>query len=64
MLICPGLVSRDADGVPDVMRGEEVQIVGALSHLRREPGNGFASRDAQQACRRPRRLDRVVSSRI
>ena len=31
VLICPGLVSRDADGVPDVMRGEEVQIFGALS---------------------------------
>ena len=29
--ICPGLVSRDADGVADVMRGEEVQIFGALS---------------------------------
>jgi 2-dehydro-3-deoxygalactonokinase len=31
VLICPGLVSRDADAVPDVMRGEEVQIFGALS---------------------------------
>lgn len=31
VLICPGLVCRDADGVPDVMRGEEVQIFGALS---------------------------------
>jgi 2-dehydro-3-deoxygalactonokinase len=31
VLICPGLISRDADGVPDVMRGEEVQIFGALS---------------------------------
>src|SRR4029077_19138426 len=31
VLICPGLVSRDADGVTDVMRGEEVQIFGALS---------------------------------
>jgi 2-dehydro-3-deoxygalactonokinase len=29
--ICPGVVCRDADGVPDVMRGEEVQIFGALS---------------------------------
>jgi 2-dehydro-3-deoxygalactonokinase len=28
--IVPGLVCRDADGVPDVMRGEETQIVGAL----------------------------------
>ncbi len=31
VLICPGLVCRDADGVPDVVRGEEVQIFGALS---------------------------------
>jgi len=30
-LICPGLVCRDADGVPDVMRGEEVQVMGALA---------------------------------
>jgi 2-dehydro-3-deoxygalactonokinase len=29
--ICPGLACRDADGIPDVMRGEEVQIFGALS---------------------------------
>lgn len=29
--ICPGLTCRDADGVPDVMRGEEVQIFGALA---------------------------------
>jgi 2-dehydro-3-deoxygalactonokinase len=28
--IVPGLVCRDADGVPDVMRGEETQIMGAL----------------------------------
>jgi len=28
--IVPGLVCRDADSVPDVMRGEETQIVGAL----------------------------------
>ena len=28
--IVPGLICRDADGVPDVMRGEETQIVGAL----------------------------------
>ena len=26
----PGLARRDADGVPDVMRGEETQIIGAL----------------------------------
>ncbi len=31
VLICPGLVCRDGNGVPDVMRGEEVQIFGALS---------------------------------
>jgi 2-dehydro-3-deoxygalactonokinase len=31
VLISPGLTCRDCDGVPDVMRGEEVQIFGALS---------------------------------
>jgi 2-dehydro-3-deoxygalactonokinase len=30
MAIVPGLVCRDAGGVPDVMRGEEVQIIGAV----------------------------------
>jgi 2-dehydro-3-deoxygalactonokinase len=29
--ICPGLACRDADGIPDVMRGEEVQIFGAMA---------------------------------
>jgi 2-dehydro-3-deoxygalactonokinase len=29
--IVPGLVCRDAQGVPDVMRGEETQIVGTLA---------------------------------
>jgi 2-dehydro-3-deoxygalactonokinase len=31
VFICPGLICRDADGVADVMRGEEVQIFGALA---------------------------------
>ncbi len=30
-LICPGLTCRDAEGVPDVLRGEEVQVMGALA---------------------------------
>jgi 2-dehydro-3-deoxygalactonokinase len=30
LCIVPGLICRDAYGVPDVMRGEETQIVGAL----------------------------------
>ena len=30
MSIVPGLVHRDAGGVPDVMRGEETQILGAV----------------------------------
>ena len=30
LCIVPGLICRDAHGVPDVMRGEETQIVGAL----------------------------------
>jgi len=32
--IAPGLSCRDAQGVPDVMRGEETQILGALSGIR------------------------------
>jgi 2-dehydro-3-deoxygalactonokinase len=31
--IAPGLSSRDAAGVPDVMRGEETQILGVLDQL-------------------------------
>jgi 2-dehydro-3-deoxygalactonokinase len=30
LAIVPGLVARDADGVPDVMRGEETQLAGAF----------------------------------
>ncbi len=37
--IVPGVMSRDAGGVPDVMRGEETQIVGLLRTL----GDGPAS---------------------
>ena len=32
--ICPGLVSRDSGGVPDLLRGEETQIIGAMTSLR------------------------------
>jgi 2-dehydro-3-deoxygalactonokinase len=31
--IAPGLSCRDGSGVPDVMRGEETQIIGALAEL-------------------------------
>ena len=31
LVIVPGLIARDASGVPDVMRGEETQILGALA---------------------------------
>jgi 2-dehydro-3-deoxygalactonokinase len=31
--IVPGLIARDADGLHDVMRGEETQLVGALDAL-------------------------------
>lgn len=33
LAIVPGLICSDADGIPDVMRGEESQIVGALEDL-------------------------------
>jgi 2-dehydro-3-deoxygalactonokinase len=36
--ILPGLVTRDAEGIPDVMRGEETQVLGALETLRRRSG--------------------------
>jgi 2-dehydro-3-deoxygalactonokinase len=32
-LLVPGLRTRDADGVPDVMRGEETKLVGLMSEL-------------------------------
>jgi len=32
LAIVPGLICRDADGVPDVMRGEETQVFGALDN--------------------------------
>ncbi len=35
--IAPGLTCRDESGVPDVMRGEEVQICGALAMLPAHP---------------------------
>jgi 2-dehydro-3-deoxygalactonokinase len=31
--LVPGLTAKDADGIPDVMRGEETQIVGAMAGL-------------------------------
>jgi 2-dehydro-3-deoxygalactonokinase len=31
--LVPGLKARDRDGVPEVMRGEETQILGILDHL-------------------------------
>jgi len=34
LFICPGLVCRDDENIPDVMRGEEVQIFGALTGIR------------------------------
>lgn len=40
VMICPGLACRDATGVPDVMRGEEVQVMGALAlHAERDFGS-------------------------
>ncbi|HMK23239.1 MAG TPA: 2-dehydro-3-deoxygalactonokinase [Terriglobales bacterium] len=35
--IVPGLSCRDAQGVPDVMRGEETQILGALERIVESP---------------------------
>jgi len=34
LAIVPGLICHDADGIPDVMRGEETQILGALGDRR------------------------------
>src|SRR3546814_14018480 len=33
VFLAPGLSTRDAGGVPDVMRGEEVQILGEVDRL-------------------------------
>lgn len=33
LAIVPGLISRDAAGVPDVMRGEETQLAGAIGDV-------------------------------
>ncbi len=38
VLLVPGLSAADPDGVPEVMRGEEVQIMGAV-----DPGGGDAT---------------------
>ena len=46
--ICPGLTCRDIDGVPDVMRGEEVQIFGALALLPVGVLGNMSSGDSQQ----------------
>lgn len=37
LAIVPGLACRDASGVPDVMRGEETQLLGALGAARDGP---------------------------
>ena len=39
--IIPGVSFAGADGVPDVMRGEETQIFGALNTSAREQGSGL-----------------------
>ncbi len=36
--IVPGLTTHDADGLPDVMRGEETQIIGAMAATGRRSG--------------------------
>ncbi|MEQ8814073.1 MAG: 2-dehydro-3-deoxygalactonokinase [Thalassobaculum sp.] len=33
VFVAPGLSTRSADGIPDVMRGEEVQILGAVDRI-------------------------------
>ena len=60
LAIVPGLITRDAGGMPDVMRGEETQIVGAVAggraaHARR------ASRHARQVGARRARRRRSTS---
>src|SRR5512132_1600549 len=39
--IVPGVSMTGADGVPDVMRGEETQIFGALTVAERQKGSGL-----------------------
>ncbi len=42
--IVPGLATRDSAGVPDVMRGEETQILGACPPIRRGRSSCFPAR--------------------
>jgi 2-dehydro-3-deoxygalactonokinase len=44
LMFTPGLVRVDADGVPDVMRGEETQVVGAVAEAGPGPAEGAAGR--------------------
>ena len=39
--LVPGLTDTDEGGTPEVMRGEETQIVGVLEHLRTVPQRAF-----------------------
>lgn len=39
--ILPGLSCRDADGTPDVLRGEETQIAGVLAHRPRDAADAM-----------------------
>ena len=61
LAIVAGVRCRDAAGLPDVMRGEETQIVGAFADDSRR-GNRGAARHAQQMGGRPR-ADASSSSR-
>ena len=36
--IAPGLMTRNSDGDPDVMRGEEIQILGLGADIQQQPG--------------------------
>lgn len=60
-VIVPGLVCRDAGGVPDVMRGEETQILGALDALADASTVCLPGTHSKFATLRGRRVERFAT---
>ena len=59
--IVPGLLCRDAGGVPDVMRGEETQILGALDALAGVRTACLPGTHSKYATLRARRIERFAT---
>ena len=59
--IVPGLICRGASGVPDVMRGEETQILGALDALAEMRTVCLPGTHSKYATLRGRRIERFAT---